>query len=138
MPVFKRFPSIPKFTLIKCPDNSVVTRDDLKKDPTLVIYFSPTCEHCKKATAELLAHKDELKKKQVLMVSTLPMNQISDFYYEMHLQAEPEVIVGMDAKYFFPVFYQVQQLPALFVYDKKGQLLSHPATIAEALKTLKL
>lgn len=72
------------------------------------------------------------------MISTLPMNEISDFYYEMHLQDEPEFTVGMDAKYFFPAFYQVQQLPAMFVYDKKGQLVSHPATVSEVFKVFKL
>ena len=74
---------------------------------------------------------------QVLMISTLPMNQISDFYYEMHLQDEPDILVGMDSKYFFPVFYQVQKLPALFVYDKKGELSAQPKNMSEALKQIK-
>ncbi len=72
------------------------------------------------------------------MISTLPMAEISKFYYEMHLQDEPEIIVSMDPKYFFPVFYQVQQLPALFVYDKKGQLSAHPENMSEALQKIKL
>jgi hypothetical protein len=28
--------------------------------------------------------------------------------------------MARDTKYFFPVFYKVQNLPSIFVYDKKG------------------
>jgi hypothetical protein len=44
-PAYKRFPTIPALELLR-PDSTKFTKDDLKKQNTLIMYFSPDCDHC--------------------------------------------------------------------------------------------
>ena len=36
------------------------------------------------------------------------------------LRDYPNIIMGRDAKFYLPLFFKVESLPAIYVYDKKG------------------
>ena len=83
VPVYKRFPTIPVFKLYTAPDSTVFTREDLKKHkPVIFILFSPDCEHCKKAFAELVINIELYKKITIVMSSPIRYDLIRDFYNE--------------------------------------------------------
>ena len=46
---------------------------------TVLIYFSPTCDHCKEFTKELLTHQKELLNKQIVMVGYEPVAEVKKF-----------------------------------------------------------
>ena len=122
-PVYLRFPTIPQFTIFNVKDSSLITRDNLKKKrPTVLIIFSPDCEHCQKETKDLEANITKFKNAQILMVTYLPFEEMRKFYKEYNIANYPMITMGRDAKFFFPVFYKLKSLPAIFVYDKKGNL----------------
>ena len=35
--------------------------------------------------------------------------------------SRPQIVMGRDNKFFFPLFFDVKSLPAIYVYDKKGK-----------------
>lgn len=121
-PVYLRFPTIPQFTIYKASDSTKFTREDLeKRKATVFIIFSPDCEHCQQETEALIANIDKFKNAQIVMVEFLPHDQMVKFYKDYKIENYPNIIMGRDAKYYLPLFFKVQTLPAIYVYDKKGR-----------------
>lgn len=120
-PVYLRFPTIPQFTIYTAADSTAFSREDLKKKrPTILIIFSPDCEHCQHETQELLANINKLKKAQIVMITYQPYQEMVEFYKNYHIAAYSQITMGRDTKFFFPIFFRVQNLPSIFIYDKKG------------------
>jgi thiol-disulfide isomerase/thioredoxin len=121
-PIYLRFPVIPQFTVYKAPDSTAFSRDDLKKkEPVVFMIFSPDCEHCQHETETLLSNIGKLKNTQILMITYLPYEEMMAFYNKYKIAEYPQIIMARDTKFFFPVFFKVQNLPSIFVYDKKGE-----------------
>lgn len=110
-----------KITLV---DGKTFTYKQLDKDkPTILIYFSPTCEHCKVFTEAMLKRKGELSNKQIVMVTYLPVSEIKKFDDELHISSNPNIKIGTEG-YSFIVqqYYNVQSFPFVVEYDKTGKL----------------
>ncbi len=124
LPIYRRFPVVPVFSITTAPDSIKFTKDDLKKKrPTIIILFSPDCDHCQHATRDLLEHIDLFKKVQIVMVSSMDYSHIKKFYQDFHIAAHPNITMGWDAAFMLSSFYKIQQFPSLFIYDKKGDFV---------------
>lgn len=124
-PAYKRFPSVPPFTLLGIDSSSTITRDDLPKHrKTLIMYFSPDCDHCKHQTEDMLKRIEDFKKVNIVMATYQPFEDMVAFYKDYKLANYPNIKVGRDSKYFFAPFYQVRNLPYLALYDAKGNLIT--------------
>ncbi len=139
--LYLRFPIVPTFRLINVADSSVFTKQDLKKKKaTIIMMFSPDCEHCQAETKELTEKISLFKKAQIVMVSPLDFNYIKKFYNEYHIADYPNITMGRDPSYFLGTFFKIRSFPSVFVYDKKGNYVNnfvgqHPVEeIAAALK----
>jgi thioredoxin-related protein len=123
--LYLRFPMVPSFRLINVTDSSIFTKNDLKKKKaTIIMMFSPDCEHCQAETKELTAHMDLFKKVQIIMASPLDYNYIKKFYEEYKLAEYPNITMGRDPSYFLGTFFKVRSFPSIFVYDKKGNYVT--------------
>lgn len=124
-PAYKRFPIIPAFTLLLTDSISLFTKEDLKKNqPTMLILFSPDCEHCKQETEEIIKHIDNFKKINIVMATMLPMEKMKTFYETYQLSRFDNIVVGYDKFFILPSFYDIKSLPFLAFYDKKKNLIS--------------
>lgn len=139
-PVYLRFPTIPQFTVYKAPDSTAFTRDNLqKKKNTIFIIFSPDCGHCQHETEMLTENIQKFKNTQIVMVTYLPYSEMIKFYHIYKIANYPMITMARDTKYFFPVFFKVQNLPSIYVYDKEGNFKQSfegdvkPETILAAL-----
>jgi cytochrome oxidase Cu insertion factor (SCO1/SenC/PrrC family) len=123
-PGYKKFPTIPPFTLLNI-DSTNITRDNLaKRKNTLIMVFSPSCDHCRHQTDSMLAHMDKLKNVEILMTTYQPLEELSTFYKEYQLAKYPNIKTGRDTHYFFVPFYKVANLPFMALYDEKGKLIT--------------
>lgn len=121
-PVYLRFPTIPEFTVYKAPDSTAFSRKDLQKNkPVVFIIFSPDCEHCQRETEMLTKNINQFKGTQIVMITYLPYDEMIRFYHNYKIGTYPQITMARDAKFFFPVFFKVRNLPSIFVYDKKGK-----------------
>ena len=121
LPAYKSIPTIPPFKLMLVPDSTAFTKYDLrKKRATVIMIFSPDCEHCIHATEDLLAHYDLFKKVQIIMATSLSYPHIQKFYKDFKIADYPNIKVGLDNSYFLGTFYNIHSYPAIFLYDKKG------------------
>jgi AhpC/TSA family len=123
--LYLRFPFVPPLKLYKLPDSTIFTKADLKKKKaTLLIVFSPDCDHCQHATKELTAKIKLLKKVQIVMASWLPYDQIKQFYKDYDIASYPNIAIGWDKAFMLPPYYKFQSLPFMALYDKNGNLIS--------------
>ena len=130
-----------KITLV---NGETYTANQLKKNtPTVLIYFSPGCDHCKNFTTELLKYKDALKDKQIVMVTYLPVTEIKPFDSTYHISSMPNFKIGTEG-YTFIVrkYYDVQRFPFIVLYDKQMKLIKTlsptdaPAVLAKQVASL--
>jgi thioredoxin-related protein len=121
---YLRFKTLPPFKITNVADSSFFTKDNLKKKKsTLIIVFSPGCEHCIHATKELLAHIDLFKKAQILMASPLEHDLLKKFYNDYKIGNYSNILMGRDPSFFLGTFYGLKSYPGIFVYNKKGKFL---------------
>ena len=122
LPAYRSIPTIPPFKLMLVPDSTAFTKFDLKKKKaTIIMLFSPDCDHCIHATQDLVEHYKLFKKVQIVMATSLSYNHIQKFYTDFNLATYPNIKVGLDNSYFLGSFYQIHSYPAIFIYDKKGK-----------------
>jgi cytochrome oxidase Cu insertion factor (SCO1/SenC/PrrC family) len=123
-PGYLRFPTIPPFTLLSV-DSSQLTRDNLHKNKkTIIMYFSPSCEHCQHETDSLVAHMNQFRDVEILMATYQPYEEMKAFYDERKLRQFSNLKMGHDTKYFFPPFYKMVNLPFMALYDNKGKFIT--------------
>jgi thioredoxin-related protein len=124
LPIFRRFPDVPPFTIMALPDSVAFKKDDLARRKNLMlVLFSPDCDHCRHFTRELLSNYGLFKKVQIVMASTMDYSVIQSFYSEFDIAKYPAIHMGRDVNYFLGTFFQVTQFPSVFLYDKKGKLI---------------
>jgi thioredoxin-related protein len=123
-PAYKRFPTLPPFSILQA-DSSTFTKEKLKHhQPTMIMYFSPDCEHCKHQWADMEKHMKDLKKYQIVMVTYQPFEEMVNFYNEHKIADYPNIKMGRDTKFFLPPYFKIQSLPFQALYDKSGNLIT--------------
>ena len=122
-PAYQRFPGLPPISLLQA-DSTLLTKEGLKQQPTIIMYFSPSCEHCQHQWHDMVEHMDALKKYQIIMATYQPFEEMVDFYKTQKVASYPNIKMGRDTKFALPPFYQIQSLPYQALYDKKGKLLT--------------
>ena len=123
-PPFKRFPTVPPFALLQ-PDSTTFTKDSMQKGkPVLLMYFSPTCDHCQHQVEDMIRQSDSFKNIQIIMATYSPMNELIDFMNTYALNRFPNLKAGRDTKYMLQPFYKISGLPYQALYDTSGNLIT--------------
>jgi thioredoxin-related protein len=122
-PAYKRFPTIPPINILQI-DSTILTKEKLKHQPTIIMYFSPDCDHCKEQWEEMEKHMNELKKYQILMITYQPFDMIVEFYKTHKIADYPNIKMGRDTKFMLPPFFRMNTLPYQALYDKNGNLIT--------------
>ncbi len=121
-PPYLKVPVVPPFKLMLAPDSMMFTKNNLAKNKaTIIMVFSPDCEHCVLATENMLANYNKLKKAQIIMATPLAYVFTKKFYKQYKIAAYPAIKLGVDNIFFMGTFFAVKSYPAVFVYDKKGK-----------------
>lgn len=122
-PAYKRFPTVPPFSILQV-DSTTLSKDNLKRQPTLIMFFSPDCDHCKHQWTDMQKRMKDLKKYQIIMVTYQPFEEMVGFYKAQKIANYPNIKMGRDTKFFLPPFFKIQSLPFQALYDKSGELIT--------------
>jgi hypothetical protein len=124
---YLRFPVLPPIQVLLPDSTSFYTKANLPAHtPVLYMLFDPGCSHCQHETEELVAHKDDFKDIQVVMI-TMPrvsFAEINEFVAKYKVDELKHVVVGKDVYYFMPSFYPIHNFPFLAMYNKEGRLIT--------------
>jgi thiol-disulfide isomerase/thioredoxin len=124
IPPYKRFPTVPPFKILLVDSTTWLTKENMpRKKATMVILFSPDCDHCKHETEQLISEIDKFKKIEIVMATPLPFDKMKEFYGLYDLGRFKNIHVGRDVNFILPVFFAARSLPYLAFYDKKGNLI---------------
>jgi thioredoxin-related protein len=122
---YLKFPTIPPFNLLKLDSATYLTKEDIKKHRlTLIMFFSPDCDHCKHQIESILADFDKFKDVEIVMATYQPFSELKDFNVHYRLFEHSNIKIGRDEKFFLAPFYKIRNLPYLALYDKKGNLIT--------------
>lgn len=105
-------------------DSSTLTSGMLKRQPTLIMYFSPTCDHCQHQMDDMLAQAKALKHIQVVLATYQPFDEMVTFYHKYQLAKHSNYRLGRDVNFILPPFYDIRNLPFLALYNKEGKLIT--------------
>ncbi|MBS1747019.1 MAG: thioredoxin fold domain-containing protein [Bacteroidetes bacterium] len=94
-----------------------------KNKPVILVYFSPTCDHCKVFTEKMMKRVNDLKNDQLVMISYEDIKAVKAFDDKYKLSSHQNIKVGSEG-YTFIVqkYYNIQHFPFVAEYDKTGQL----------------
>ncbi|PZR28233.1 MAG: hypothetical protein DI535_07455 [Citrobacter freundii] len=123
-PTYKRFPTVPPFQLLLVDSTSFSKEKLNKKKATMIMLFSPECDHCKHETEELIKRINEFKDVQIIMATPLPFDQMKEYYKHYGLAKYSNIKMGRDARFMLPVFFNIKSFPFLAFYNKKQELIS--------------
>lgn len=87
-----------------------------------LVYFSPTCSHCIEFTESLTGKLKQFKNVQFLFVSAYPLAEVKTFATSKGLTKMPQFTIGMDPQFLLGGFYELKEIPSIFVYGKNGKL----------------
>lgn len=122
-PVYTQYP-LPQFSILLTDSLTWFTKKDLpQKRKTIIMVFSPDCEHCKHEIELIKKNIRQFSGTQIVMTTTQPFEKMKDFYNHYDLKKFKNITVGRDTRYFFPGFFKVQFLPFMAIYDKNFKLL---------------
>ena len=116
---------LPDFKILLVDGKKNFYTENLSPDKkTMIMYFSPECDHCRYQTKELLKHIDQFSEVQIVMSTVLPFETMKQFYDDLKIGQYKNIIMGRDVLFFFPKYFRNQYLPGIAVYDKNKTLLN--------------
>lgn len=120
---YQKTPYIPSFK-IKMPNGTWFSKTNLQqKKPTLILYFSPDCGHCQLETEELLSKMKAFNNLQIVMVTSRPFEDMTNFADHYKIGRFPAIKIGADTARVVTRFYDVKFTPFSALYNKKGMLV---------------
>jgi len=138
---YQRYPDLPPIQLLLSDSSTMYTKAQIPKNrPVLVMIFSPDCSHCQHETEEMIAHMDEMKDLQIVMITYHPIYMMKDFIANYGLAKYSNIVVGKDVYYITTGFFNIHNIPYLAMYDKNGKLIEGfegSLPIPEVIKILK-
>ncbi len=123
-PPYKQNRKLPVFD-IETVSNGVYSTAKLKKNtPSIIMFFSPGCDHCIHQFEAMQKRMTEFKNFQIVMATYQPIEELAAFNKKYQIQKYPNIITGRDANYFLPPFYEIANFPYMAFYDKSQNLIT--------------
>lgn len=91
--------------------------------PTIIIFFSPDCDHCHYMIQQILKHNEDFLNSQIIMITQANIFEVRKFKDEYKLDQFKHINLGMDSNnYFFNTFGSLM-VPSFYVYNKNHVLI---------------
>jgi protein-disulfide isomerase len=115
---------MPQFKITKA-DGKIFKAADLKSGKsTLLVYFSPECDHCQVFMKAYFKKADAFAKANVLMITYLPADRVVTSVKEYPVNKFTNITVGTEGMTFVVRDHLgIQNMPFAALYDKKNRLI---------------
>lgn len=121
-PPYKANKSLPAFELEQVNNTKFKTSNLKKNVPTIIMFFSPGCDHCIHQFEDMQKRMKDLKAYHIVMATYQPLEELAEFNKKYQVAKYPNIVTGRDANYFLPPFYEIRNFPYFAFYDKTGKL----------------
>lgn len=123
--MFKRAakPPLPPFRILLLDSITHFNTIDIPKgNPSILMFFSPDCEHCQKETESIIKNMDSLRNVNLIFITVDPFDRMKVFNEFYKLSKYKNVMVGRDYSFFFPYHFQGAQPPYTVIYDRHKRM----------------
>ncbi|WEK37815.1 MAG: redoxin domain-containing protein [Candidatus Pseudobacter hemicellulosilyticus] len=130
---------VPAVKMLQADSQTIKVTDYVKGAPTIFFYFDEDCHTCQQETQSIIDSMQYLKEVRFFLLSLNSLPRIERFKSRYHLADYPNVVVGKDHTYSIASLFKLDGIPAMVVYDRKGQITKiyeGGATATELLKQL--
>lgn len=116
---------MPQFKITQA-NGKIFKASELKTGrPTLLIYFSPECDHCQVFMKEFFKKGDAFTKSNILMITFLPIDRVVSFVKEYPIEKYPNIITGTEGMGFLVRDHLgIQNMPFAALFDKNNKLIN--------------
>jgi hypothetical protein len=91
----------------------------------MLVYFDPTCEHCRLFTANLVKRMNDFTNTEIVMISYLPIAEIKQFESDFNLGKFHNIKVGTEGHSFVVQrWYNVQRFPFTALFNESGTCIT--------------
>jgi thiol-disulfide isomerase/thioredoxin len=111
--------SLPDFSLLQVDSTTITTQDITSDKKVMIMLFSPTCDHCKKETENIIAHIDRFRDIEIVMASDHELDELRPYYKKYNLSQYANIRFGKDADYKLKPFYGIYTVPFVALYNKE-------------------
>lgn len=91
--------------------------------PLFIIFFSPSCDHCKHETEDLIKNINKFRGVQIVMATTQPFEDMKAFANKYRV-ANYGITIGRDIAYVMAPYFEIGQLPFMAVYDRNKKFVT--------------
>jgi thiol-disulfide isomerase/thioredoxin len=125
LPPFKKYPTLPAFNLLELDSATTFNTFNIPEGrPTILMFYSPDCDHCQMVTDTMVHHMNELKDVQIYMLTIMTIAESKKFAAKLHLEKYKNIRLFKDPDFFFPRFYKASYVPYIVVYDRHKKLVA--------------
>lgn len=118
------FSSLPAFDIMMLDSTTVFNTNQIPAgSPTILLYFSPDCEHCHAQITSLLKNMNSLQNVRLYLFSPASVSAVKDFYNSWHLDRYKNIVVGKEHIMSFYKTFKIPLFPVTVIYDKTGNLV---------------
>lgn len=136
----KNVTHLPAFNLMLTDSSTIINTGDIPRgEPTLLMYFSPDCEHCHHTTQEMLRKIDSLKEVHIYLLTPMPFDELRKFSKQYNLDKYRNITVGNDYQFAFYRAFKPSSIPYIVIYDKHKKLIrvhARGATVSAMIKEI--
>lgn len=114
---------LPKFSFPLIGGKGEISKSDLRGGKTVVLYFSPNCEHCRTLGADIGRNLGRLRDIDFVFVTRFDEADAVAYAREFKLWEQPHVYFGLDMDATFYGYFGEMYVPSTYVFTEDGKLL---------------
>lgn len=111
-------PVLPSFNLLLSDSATIFNTQSIPEGkPSILLFFSPDCDHCQSETAGIIKNMDSLRDVNFYFLTIDPIERLKVFNEYYDLSKYTNIKTGRDYKYYFPAHFKGASPPYLVIYD---------------------
>lgn len=114
---------LPRFKFPRIGVSGEISRGDLRKGKTVVVYFSPNCDHCQQLGADIGMQYSQLTDIDFVFVTRLDEADAIVFAQKCNIWEKPNILFGLDVDAAFYAYFGDMFIPSSYIFDEKGNFL---------------
>ena len=118
-----RLTELPKFSFPLIGGKGEINRSDLRNTKTVVLYFSPDCEHCRALGNDIGKQLGGLRDIDFVFVTRFDEADAVTYARGFKLWEQPNVYFGLDQNAAFYGYFGDMYVPSAYVFNEEGEFL---------------
>lgn len=114
---------LPKFSFLQIGSKGEISRSDLRGGKTVVLYFSPDCEHCRALGEDIGRQLGRLRDIDFVFVTRFDEGAAIAYARDFGLWEQPNMYFGLDMNASFYNYFGEMYVPSTYVFNEDGKLL---------------